>query len=83
VRAPKPDIKTLAARFEESPTVETLQKIIQECEPYCLRTRLPRYNQAAIAACIFERVRDNKKLSPTILNTALKREACWDAWNSR
>ena len=81
--APKPNLDTLTSQFAASPTVGTLRQIIQTCEPYCLRTRLPRYNQAAIAAVVFERTRDKYNLSPSILTQALKAEACWDVWGRK
>ncbi len=81
--AQKPDLAALTERFRKSPTVATLQTIIQSVEPYCLRTRLPRYNQAAIAATVFERTRVQLCLSPSILTQALKAEACWDAWGHK
>lgn len=83
MQAQKPDLAVLTNQFAASPTVGTLRQIIQQCEPYCLRTRLPRYNQAAIAAVVFERTRDALNLSPSILTTALKAEACWDVWGRR
>ena len=78
--AQKPDLAILANQFAASPTVGTLRQIFQQCEPYCLRTRLPRYNQAAIASVVFERTRNALKLSPSILTEALKAEACWNCW---
>ncbi len=81
--AQKPDLAALTSQFRESPTVATLRQIIQSVEPYCLRTLLPRYNQAAIASVIFERTRDALSLSPSILTQALKAEACYDVWNRK
>ncbi len=79
----KPNLDALLDQFAASPTVGTLRQIMQQCEPYCLRTLHPRYNQAAIAATVFERAQDRLNLSPSILTQALKAEACWDAWGRR
>ena len=81
--AQAPDLAALTSQFRKSPTVATLRGIIQSVESYCLRTRLPRYNQAAIAATVFERTRDQLRLSPSILTQALKAEACWDVWGRK
>jgi glucose-6-phosphate dehydrogenase assembly protein OpcA len=77
----KPNIGEQAARFAASPTQETLQAIMRDAWGYCSRTRHPRYNQAALAAAIFERVKKvQSKLPPSILTSALKAEACYDAF---
>lgn len=79
--AQRPNLAALTRRFNESPTTSTLRAIMRSVEAYCLRTRYPKYNQAAIAATVFERVSSQKPLSPSILTAALKAEACWDAWS--
>ena len=81
--ASKPNLNALTRKFAASPTVTTLRQIIQSVEAYCLRTRYPRYNQAAIAATIFNRVRSKQELPESILTAALKAEACWDCWARR
>ncbi len=78
-----PNIEQEAARFAASPTQATLQAIIRDAWNYCQRTRHPRYNQAALAAVIFERTKKAQPaLSPSILTRALKAEACYDAFVS-
>lgn len=78
-----PNLNALTEQFAASPTVATLREIIQFVEPYCFRTRYPRYNQAAVAATVFERTRDDLNLPASILTDALKAEACWDCWGRK